>query len=308
MNTQHTSQHILMVRPASFGFNAQTAESNAFQQKPTQAAEEIQAKAVTEFDDFVAQLRALRIDVTVAQDSAEPTKPDAIFPNNWVSFHPDGQVFLFPMCTPNRRWERDPKIIQQIAESFDIKQINDLSATENQNMILEGTGSMVFDHINKIGYACLSPRTHKTLFENFCQKIGYQPISFTALDKSGGEIYHTNVVMCIGEGFVVICLESIPDKLEQKKIRNSFNKNEIEIIAISLDQMNNFAGNMLEVSNKNGKKYLIMSKTAYTSLNYTQQGIIRKYSEIVSVDIPTIESIGGGSARCMMAEIFCPKK
>lgn len=300
---------ILMVRPSRFQFNAQTAASNAFQKQLQGLSEtEIYAKAQAEFDGFVAKLREHGVNVYAIEDTPEPAKPDAVFPNNWVSFHADGKVFLYPMCTPNRRLERRNDIIQTIAKDFEVKIVMDLSKSEERNVILEGTGSMVLDHNHKVIYACLSPRTHLELLNDYALMIGYEVVSFTSLDENGGEVYHTNVVMCMGDGFSVICLDSIADKVEREKVVAKLTQDGNEIVDISLAQMNQFAGNMLQVQGDSGKSYLVMSATAFHALTPAQIAQIEQFTTILYVNIDTIEIIGGGSARCMMAEIFCPKK
>ncbi len=303
-----TTDTILMIRPASFGFNPETAESNAFQQQLSLSQTEIQEKVLAEFDAFVASLRAKGVGVEVIEDTATPPKPDAIFPNNWISFHTDGTVYLYPMCTPNRRAERRTDIVETLKTHFQINAIKDLSPAEKENRILEGTGSMVFDHLNQKVYACLSPRTDKSMLEEYAAMIGYEPVIFTALDEKGGEIYHTNVVMCMGEGFAVICMDTIRDEAERKQVEDTLKKTGNEIIDITLTQMNHFSGNMLQVKNTDGKTFLVMSQSAFDALAETQRANLNRLTEILPVAIPTIETIGGGSARCMMAEIFCPKK
>lgn len=304
-----TTNTILMVRPARFQFNFQTAVNNAFQkQLDTLSPAEIEQQAIAEFDGFVSQLRQNGVNVIVIDDTPEPAKPDAIFPNNWVSFHADGNVFLYPMNTPNRRLERRADIIEKIQTEFQIHNVTDLSPEELNGKILEGTGSIVFDHTHAIAYACLSPRTELSLFIHYCEIIGYQPVYFTSVDEKGGLVYHTNVVMCMGEGFVVICLDSVKDAAEREMLVEKFAKTNTEIVAISLEQMNQFAGNMLQVRNDNGDALLVMSQTAYDALTPSQLAVIQKHAQSLPVSIPTIETIGGGSARCMMAEIFCPKK
>ncbi len=303
-----TSDTILMVRPACFQFNLQTAESNAFQKQLTGvSAAEIQEKAQAEFDAFVAKLREKGVNVIVIDDTIEPVKPDAVFPNNWISFHENGLAYLYPMFTPNRRLERRKEVIDEVRKSFYVREVRDISGYEDEDKILEGTGSIVFDHQFKIAYACTSPRTDKKLFEKYCQQIGYKPISFLSLDENEQEIYHTNVVMCVGEGFSVICLNSIISGYDRRHVMRMLQKNG-DIIAITHEQMAQFAGNMLQVHNGEGKKYLVMSQTAYNSLTNLQIEQLSKHTEILPVSIPTIETLGGGSARCMMAEVFCEKK
>lgn len=303
-----TSDTILMVRPACFQFNLQTAESNAFQKHlEGVSAAEIQEKAQAEFDAFVAKLREKGVTVIVIDDTAEPVKPDAVFPNNWISFHENGVAYLYPMFTPNRRLERRKEVIDEVRKNFYVREVRDISGYEEEDKILEGTGSIVFDHQFKIAYACTSPRTDKKLFEKYCQQIGYKPISFLSLDENEQEIYHTNVVMCVGEGFSVICLNSIISGYDRRHVMRMLQKNG-DIVAITHEQMAQFAGNMLQVQNAEGKKYLVMSQTAYNALTNSQIEQLSKHTEILPVSIPTIETLGGGSARCMMAEVFCEKK
>ncbi|MFD1258918.1 citrulline utilization hydrolase CtlX [Mucilaginibacter terrae] len=302
--TQVTS-HLLMIRPASFGFNEQTAESNAFQQKGAYL-QKVQQKALLEFDTFVELLQSYGVDITVIQDTEDPKKPDAIFPNNWVSFHNNGDVIIYPMQAPNRRWERNEEIISRLRERFKMNHVIDLSSFEAHNKFLEGTGSMVLDRENKIAYACLSPRTDAEVLDAFCRRLNYKAISFNATDAKQKTIYHTNVMMCLGSRFAVICLDSIQHTVEKEIIKTSLTNTNKEIIAITLEQMNNFAGNMLEVQNKDGQSLLIMSRSAHQSLTVKQVQSLKQYSQIISANLSTIETIGGGSARCMIAEIHLP--
>lgn len=299
--------HLLMIRPVAFGLNLQTAGSNAFQNKKA-SQNNVQQKALKEFDDFVAKLQAANIDVTVIEDTLEPHTPDSIFPNNWVSFHSDGSVFLYPMQAENRRLERRDAILDQLSKRFNITQINDLSSFENQNQYLEGTGSMVLDRENKLVYACLSSRTHPQVLEIFCTESGYTAITFNAVDGQNLPIYHTNVLMCVADKFVVICLDTIISESEKSKILHSFKTTNKEVIPISLTQMNHFAGNMLEVKNQEGKNYLILSAAAFNSLNDVQKTKLKSFATILYADLQTIESNGGGSARCMLAEVCLPLK
>jgi len=304
---RQTTDSLLMIRPANCGFNPQTAESNSFQKQiENLSAEAIQARAVKEFDNLVELLRHSGISIIVVEDTPAPAKPDAVFPNNWVSFHSDGTVFLFPMLSEKRNGERRTDIIENLKQHFQIRETVDLSNNENQ--ILEGTGSMVCDHRNKIIYACLSPRTDKILLEKFASLIGYEPITFVCLDDAGAEIYHTNVVMCVGERLAIICLDSIKNSVERDLVTKTLIKTNHEIVEILPTQMNRFAGNMLEVRNNQRKKYLLMSAAAHESLDKKQISQIRKHTEILSANIETIEAVGGGSVRCMLAEIFCEKK
>lgn len=308
MSKQYTS-NIMMVRPASFQFNFETAVSNAFQKTLDGLSdEEIKQKAIEEFDNYVIKLKANNIIVNVFQDTIAPAKPDAIFPNNWISMHENGRVFLYPMNTENRRLEIRPEIIDELKSTYIINDVVDLTSSINDNKFLEGTGSIIFDHLHKIAYACLSPRTDKDLFVQYCNIIGYEPICFISTDKHNNLVYHTNVMLTIGDKFAVICMSSIKDINEQNFVRNKLESTEHEIIDITFEQMNAFAGNMLQVINKEEKTFLVMSETAFNSLTDMQKAQIEKHTNILSVAIPTIETIGGGSARCMLAEIFLKEK
>ncbi len=308
MSKQYTS-NLMMVRPASFQFNYETAVSNAFQKSLDGLTEdEIKQNAIEEFDAYVAKLRANNINVIVIQDTKTPAKPDAIFPNNWISMHENGNVFLFPMNTENRRLEVRPEIIDELRTSFTINNVNDLTAAVNNNIFLEGTGSIIFDHLHEIAYACLSPRTDKNLFINYCKTIGYEAVHFTSADENDNLVYHTNVMLTIGDTFAVICLESIKDKNEQTYVKEKLANTGHEIIDITFEQMNAFAGNMLQVQNKDGKTFLVMSETSFKSLTDEQIAQIENHTSILHVSIPTIETIGGGSARCMLAEIYLEEK
>jgi len=299
-----TTSHILMIRPVNFGYNAETAVNNAFQVAGMDA--EAQKKALREFDDFVSVLRSNGVDVTVVQDTPEPHTPDSIFPNNWISFHNDGTVIFYPMYAANRRLERKQHVIDTVRTLFEIKSQIDLSSYESKNIFLEGTGSMVLDRDNKIAYACLSPRTDKKVLEDFCKQTGFKPVSFRAVDSKGREIYHTNVMMCVADRYVVICLESIDDKTERENVTTAITGSGKEIIEINFDQMNHFAGNMLQVENVSGQKLLVMSSQAFRSLTKQQVDKLSSYNNIIHSPLVTIETNGGGSARCMMAEVHLP--
>lgn len=300
-----STSNILMIRPVAFGFNPQT-EGNTFQHHAE--AENIQEKALAEFNAFVNKLRLNHINVIVIEDTLKPHTPDSIFPNNWVSFHNDGSVYVYPMQAENRRMERRDDILDMLSTQFNITEINDLTFTEDRGEYLEGTGSMVLDRENKIAYACLSIRTNPKVLDVFCRESGYTPITFRAFDQNNTAIYHTNVMMCVAEKFVVICLESISDLTKRNELITSFTKTGKEIIEIGFAQMNNFAGNMLEVKNTLNQTFLVMSESAKDSLSAFQIAQINKYAEILASPIPTIEKIGGGSARCMMAEIHLEKR
>ncbi|TSJ39756.1 amidinotransferase [Mucilaginibacter corticis] len=294
-----------MIRPVSFGFNEQTAESNAFQTRGADQ-QKVQANALAEFDGLVKVLTDNGVNVTVINDTMQPHTPDSIFPNNWISFHAGGDVFLYPMQAVNRRLERREDIVKILATQFNIKHVIDLSRFEHEDRFLEGTGSMVLDRENKIAYACLSPRTDRNALATFCRQAGYKAVSFHAFDENGLAIYHTNVLMCIGSQFATICLDSITDTNEKQLVINSLKATNKEIIEISFDQMNHFAGNMLEIKNVNEDTLIVMSKSAYNSLTTHQISALSKYGKLIYADISTIETNGGGSARCMIAEVHLP--
>lgn len=293
-----------MIRPVQFGFNAQTAVNNAFQLESAQ--EGVHDRALQEFDRFVDLLRNNGVDVVTVDDSTEPHTPDSIFPNNWVSFHDDGRMILFPMYAENRRLERKPAVIDSIRERFVVNNVIDLTGFENNQQFLEGTGSMVLDRDSKIAYACLSPRTDEVLLDQFCRLMHYRKVAFVAVDDQGRPIYHTNVMMCVGDRYVVICLEAIPSLDDRSRVLATIVDSGKEVIDISLAQMNHFAGNMLQVSNTNGEKLLVMSSQAYASLTVAQRQSLEHYNRILHAPLDTIEANGGGSARCMMAEIHLP--
>jgi len=294
-------EHLLLIRPVNFGFNAETAVNNSFQVNSTG---NVQQKALIEFDGLVSLLAENKLSLTVIADTEIPHTPDSIFPNNWISFHEDGTVIIYPMFAANRRLEKKPHILDKLKEIFHITAVKDLSRYETKNLFLEGTGSMVLDRENRIAYASLSPRTDKHILDEFCSMAGYTPCSFTSMDNSGNPIYHTNVMMCVAANFAVICLEAIRDEQERLMVSGSLTGSGKEIIGISLQQMNAFAGNMLQVRNSEGELLLVMSSQAFGSLNKTQVSKLEKFSRIIHTPLDTIESCGGGSARCMMAEIF----
>ena len=303
-----TASTVLMVEPIAFGYNAQTALNNYFQ--VDQKDDNIQTKALDEFKSFSDKLKSKGINVISVKDTLEPHSPDSIFPNNWVSFDSDGKVVLYPMFAPNRRVERRPDILETLKDKgFEITEIDDLSHFEDQEKFLEGTGSMIFDHDHKIAYGSVSLRLDEELFRQFCTKFGFRPVVFHSYQNAGGErlpIYHTNVMICVADKFVVICLECIDDELEREKVQEVIKSTQKEIIEISEDQMQQFAGNMLQVQNEAGEKFLVMSESAYRSLTAQQISAIEKYCEIIYSDLNTIETNGGGSARCMLAEVFLP--
>ena len=295
-----------MIRPVNFGFNEETATDNAFQVKGFN--DNAQEKALKEFDNFVELLRKNKIDVLVVDDTKAPYTPDSIFPNNWISFHEDGRICLYPMYAPNRRLERKETVFTAINNKYKITKSEDLTHYESKNKFLEGTGSMVLDRENKIAFACISERTDKEVLDNFCKLFNYTPVAFLSVDSNGKPIYHTNVVMCVADKYVVICLDTVKNKLERDKIVSTIENAGKEIIEITLEQMNNFAGNMLQVKNTLGDRFIVMSEVAKKSLTEQQITAIEKYNSIISADLYTIEKNGGGSARCMLAEIFLEEK
>ena len=304
-----TTDTVLMIEPAAFGFNAETAQNNYFQVNSENA--ETQNRALQEFNNFVEKLRSKGINVITMKDTLEPHTPDSIFPNNWISMHQDGTVVLYPMCAVNRRWERRNDILEILKRNFSVKEIIDFSAPENDGKFLEGTGSMIFDHDNKLAYGSVSLRLDEQLFREFCEKFGFESVVFHSYQTANNErlpIYHTNVMMCVADQFVVICLDCIDDETERVNVVNAIVNSGKEIIEISESQMQRFAGNMLQLQNPEGKKFLVMSLSAYQSLTPEQISNIEKYSEIIYSDLETIETNGGGSARCMLAEVFLEKK
>lgn len=302
------ASNILMVRPASFQYNEETAFTNDYQNKSNLSKAETIKKAQDEFDKMVEILEENNINVWVVEDDESPEKPDAIFPNNWISMHQNGDIYLYPMLTENRRIERDPEIVEFIKENFAVNNVHDWSHYENDGLILEGTGSMIFDHVHRKIYACISPRTNEKLLKKYAKEIEYDLISFHAYKTNGEEQYHTNVVMCIGTEYVVICLDSITNKAERTEVKTSLEEDGLDIIEITRDQLEqHFAGNMLQVYNDDSQLFLIMSQRAYDSLTEKQLHQIEAHTEIITVPINFIEDVGGGSARCMMAEIFLPE-
>ncbi len=307
---QQTTSHILMVRPANFCFNEETAANNAFQsQNGNMTPDQVRKAAIAEFDAFVEKLTAAGVDVTVAKDSATPVKPDAIFPNNWATYHQEGIIVTYPMFAPTRRRERRKAVINTVlSKGFSAKKQLNMAIYEKVDLFLEGTGSIIFDHQYKLAYACLSPRTSQKLLDELCEVLGYQPVVFHSVDGQGGDIYHTNVMMALGESFVVICMDTVKDPAENALLRRKFAETGKEIIEISLDQMVSYAGNMLQVRNAKGETLLVMSEQAFKSLQKSQIDALEKHTALLHSPIQTIEYYGGGSARCMMAEIFLPQK
>ncbi|MBQ4914141.1 amidinotransferase [Maribacter sp. MMG018] len=303
---------ILMIRPVNFRMNEQTAVNNYFMEDLKEKNKTINEKAQEEFDAFVDKLRGVGLNVIVVDDTLEPDTPDSIFPNNWISFHKNGTVGVYPMFAENRRNERREDILETIENhGFLINNIMDYTAAEEEGVFLEGTGSIIMDRVNNKAYCALSERADEELFIEFCEDFDCMPVIFTANQTVDGKrlpIYHTNVMMAIGEDFSVICLETIDDKKERKNVIDHLKNDNKEIIEITEKQMHSFAGNMLQVLASDGQPYLVMSSAAYNSLNTGQIQQIEKYCKIVHSPLDTIETCGGGSARCMMAEVFLPKK
>ncbi len=309
---KQSTSHILMIRPVDFQLNKETAVNNFFQRELELSAEEVNQKAQKEFDDFVKVLREANINVYVFDDLAENKAPDSIFPNNWVSFHENGNLALYPMFAESRRRERRMDVLEQLEQKgFIFKEVYDYTSAEQEGVFLEGTGSLILDRPNKKAYCALSPRADEDLLIEFCEDFEYMPIAFYAKQTLGGKrlpIYHTNVMMCLTEKLAIVCFDSIDDKKEQKLVTNSLKHDAKTIINITEDQMNNFAGNMLQVDSVHGDSYLVMSTSAFNSLTAAQKQTIESHLKILHSPLDTIETLGGGSARCMMAEIFNPKK
>lgn len=298
---KQTTSHVLMVRPGDFGFNPMTAESNAFQKRTTTTAH-LHRPALAEFDALVAQLRANNLTVTVVADTDGHT-PDSIFPNNWIATIGEA-IYLFPMLAGNRRRERKREIIDRVVSLTGIDTVHDLTYFEKDGLFLEGTGSIVPDRVNKIAYACRSPRTHLAPLEEFCRLSGYRPVLFDAVDAHGAPIYHTNVMMALGNRFAAICLEAIPGRAERAAIEQVLADTGKEIVALRREQLAAFAGNMLELEDPDGVRVLVLSKRARKSLDPGQLEVLEAQAKVVSVPVNTIEDAGGGSVRCMIAELF----
>ncbi len=305
----HTTDTIMMVRPANFGFNAETAENNAFQSNDRgETASNIATQARDEFDAMVKTLKSKGVDIIVVEDTDEPKKPDAIFPNNWISFHRNGAVVTYPMFAKNRRIERREDIIEALKKDFEVDRRYTFEHYEDDSLYLEGTGSMLFDRDRNIMYACLSERTDPQIIDKFCVLMGSERIVFHSVDRNGDAIYHTNVMMALGEDFAVLCKASITKKEELEELLAKLDATGKEVIDISFDQMEAFAGNMLQVRNSSGDTFLVMSQTAYNSLNENQIEKLSSKTSILPININTIEYYGGGSVRCMMAEVFLSRK
>ena len=304
------TKNILMIEPVSFNYNAETALNNYFQKNDANFSKpQIQKKALEEFNNFVKLLRSKQVNVHVIKDTIHPLTPDSIFPNNWISFHSNGEVLIYPMFANNRRLERRTEIIEQLQNEYFVSEVKSLVHYEDKSIFLEGTGSMILDRTNKICYASISLRTNKSIVLDFCDQLNYKPVLFNSFQDVDGKrlpIYHTNVMMCVASDFAIVCLDAIDSQDEKNSVINSLITTNKEIIQISELQANKFAGNMLQV--QGDKKYLIMSESAFNTLSEEQIQKIESYCSILYSDLKTIEKFGGGSARCMMAEIFLPLK
>lgn len=297
-----TTSKILMVRPFKFAFNEETAQNNHFQQKSIKDG--VADAALKEFDSFVNLLRGNDVDVIVVQDTPEPWTPDSIFPNNWFSSHISGELVLYPMFAENRRAERKPAMMKLLQRKMNHPKLIDLTHWEEEGEFLEGTGSMIFDRDKNIAYTCRSVRTSEKALHDFCSKMNYDSVVFDAVDKEGNLIYHTNVMMEIGTQVAIVCLESVKDEVERNRLITRLTETGKIIVDITLEQVGHFAGNMLEVKSRSGHPIMVMSESARKSLTAEQERTISTYNKIISADIKTIEANGGGSARCMIAEIF----
>jgi hypothetical protein len=305
-HTQSTTS-VLMIRPGRFYPNPETAADNAFQRDANCGSDALALVARKEFDAAVQTLRAAGVNVHVFEDTAEPEKPDAVFPNNWISTHHDGRIALFPMYSALRRRERRQDIVEELCKLYRVTDVMDYSAFEDEGCCLEGTGSLVFDHLNNIAYVSLSNRSNPKVIQRFADDFRYEPVTFTSIGSNGQPIYHTNVMMCIGTDFAMVGLEMIPDKAERQQVRARLEKTGKEIVELSADQIANFAGNAIELQNKSGEKLLVLSSRAARALTEEQRKTLTRYARLLPLELPTIE-LGGGSARCMMATIHLPPR
>ena len=309
---QQITNTILMIRPAAFRLNEQTKVNNFFQKDLELKEAQVNERAQAEFDAFVTKLREVGVHVIVSQDKKENDTPDSIYPNNWVSFHQNGNIALYPMFAENRRRERNNEVLELVeAQGYVIDNVVDYTRAEEDNLYLEGTGSLILDRVSRKAYCALSDRADEHLVIEFCEDFEYTPVIFTAYQTLGDKravIYHTNILMCVGDTFAVICLDSIDDKKERKNVLKHLKQDNKEVINLTEAQMHQFAGNMLQVIGEENKTYLVMSQAARDSLRPDQVKAIEKHTNILSSDLHTIETLGGGSARCMMAEVFLPKK
>ena len=303
MQNDFVASRVLMVRPASFGFNRETAANNSFQQDIV--FDSLEENVLLEFDGMVSQLQSLGIEVVVIQDEPGAARPDAIFPNNWFSTHRDTEtLFIYPMFSPMRRLERSKNIISEVQRITGITEVTDLSHFENSGKYLEGTGSLVLDRKNKFAYACQSPRTNEELFYLWCEIAGYKPFFFSAYDDSGLPVYHTNVLMNIGPGYTCVCLDAVTGSKDREMLINAFRQSALEIIEISRPELNAFAGNMLHLQNRKFDQFIVLSEAAFRILNKRSIEKLQRFGQLIPINIRVIEAVGGGSVRCMMAELF----
>jgi hypothetical protein len=302
-----SANSVLMIRPSRFYPNPETAVDNAFQRDADRDSEALTLAARKEFDAAVQTLRDAGVNVHVFEDTAEPEKPDAVFPNNWISTHHDGRIALFPMYSALRRRERRQDIVEELRKEYRVTDVIDYTAFEDEGCCLEGTGSLVLDHLNKIAYVSLSNRSNPKVIQRFAEDFSYEPVTFASIGSDGQPIYHTNVMLCIGTGFAMIGLEMIPNKAERHQVRARLEKVGKEIVELTADQIANFAGNAIELHGKNGEKLLVLSTRADPALTDEQRNRLNRYARLVSLEIPTIE-LGGGSARCMIATIHLPPR
>src|SRR5881394_629452 len=302
-----STNSVLMIRPGRFYPNPETATVNAFQRNADRDSNALTTMARKEFDAAVQTLREAGINVHVFEDTAEPEKPDAVFPNNWISTHYDGRIALFPMYSALRRRERRQDIVEELRKHNRVTEVIDYSAFEDDRSCLEGTGSLVFDHPNKIAYVSLSNRSNPKVIQRFAEDFSYEPVTFTSIGSNGQPIYHTNVMMCIGTAFAMVGLEMIPSKAERQRVRARLEKTGKEIVELSADQIANFAGNAIELQNKRGEKLLALSSRAAEALSGEQRKTLTRYARLLPLELPTIE-LAGGSARCMMATIRLPPR
>jgi len=296
-----------MVEPTTFGFDEQTAVTNAFQHKTNESQTAIQQAAAEEFKTLVATLQKHNIEVILFRDKPLPAKPNAVFPNNWLSTWPDGTVFTYPMATPSRRAERSQAALDMLRSSFDIEKVVDLSSSEQNGQFLESTGTIVFDHSNKIAYACLSSRCDGQLFTKHAQQLGYKPLAFHAFDQAGTPIYHTNLELAVQTTTAVVCLETIQNTAERKQVLESLEQTGHTVIPITQKQLDAYCANVLEVRSTDGQSFLLLSQSAYDAFAPQQREMLANDKTLLPVALPTIQEIGGGSARCMVAEIFLPR-
>jgi hypothetical protein len=302
-----STDSVLMIRPGRFYPNPETAADNAFQGDANRDLDALTLVARNEFDAAVQTLRAAGVNVHIFEDTAEPEKPDAVFPNNWISTHHDGRIALFPMYSGLRRRERRQDIVEELRKHHRVTEVIDYSALEDEGCYLEGTGSLVLDHLKKIAYVSLSNRSNPEVIQRFADDFSYEPVTFTSIGCNGQPIYHTNVMMCIGTDFAMVGLEMIPDKAERQQVRARLEKTGKEIVELSADQIANFAGNAIELQNRHGEKLLVLSSRAARVLTAEQRKTLTRYARLMQLEIPTIE-LGGGSARCMLATIHLPPR